>query len=89
MPWLQDGEVQRFLQINRYRGVLWFNKEAWSELLRRMLLIGAVELTAAPDQAPSKVAHAVLACYEVILELKRAEEKSGYQVLPLMEAAKG
>jgi len=29
---LRDNEVQRFLQVNRYQDVLWFNGEAFEEL---------------------------------------------------------
>ena len=41
------------------------------------------------DRTRKEVAKEVVACYEVVNRLKEAEEESGYQVVALMEAAKG
>lgn len=46
LSWLKDGEVQRFLQVNRYLGVLWFNHESFGQLLGWMLSLAAVEISA-------------------------------------------
>jgi hypothetical protein len=89
ISWLRDGEVQRFVQVNRYRGVLWFNKEGFDQLLRWMLALAAVEISADPDLAEGEVAGEIVACYDVVNKLKKAEEASEYQVVELIEAAKG
>jgi glycosidase len=90
VSWLKDGEVQRFLQINRHRGILWFNREAFDQLLAWMLTIAAVRITAeAGAGGEGGVAEAIVACYDVIERLQAAEEASEYQVVKLMEAAKG
>jgi glycosidase len=86
--WLQDGQVQQFLQVNRYRDVLWFNQEAFRKLLAWMLTVAAVEISADSERAPEKVAQDIVACYDVIRKMQQAEEKSGYQVANLLEAAK-
>jgi glycosidase len=39
---LQDDDARQFLQVNRYQGVLWFNKEAFDELLWWLTLLAAV-----------------------------------------------
>ena len=44
--WLKDDEVQQFLQVNRYQDVLWFNKEAFEQLLWWMLLLAVVKSNA-------------------------------------------
>jgi hypothetical protein len=36
---LQDSDGQQFLRVNRYQNTLWFNKEAFEQLLRWLLLI--------------------------------------------------
>jgi glycosidase len=87
--WLKDSQVQQFLQVNRYRGVLWFNHEAFARLLGWMLTIAAVEISAVPTQEPDAVTEAIMACYEAIEALQEAEEASEFQVVKLMEAAKG
>jgi hypothetical protein len=86
--WLHDAEVQRYVQENRYRDVLWFNKEAFERLLGWMLLVAAVETSARPDSAEAEVTQALEACCQVIEGLQQAEQQSGYQVVALMEAAR-
>jgi len=87
--WLKDDEVQRFLQVNRYRGVLWFNKEAFEQLLWWMGLIAVVALSADPLRPQAEVAQEIAACYDVVKELQQAGEESGYQVEKLLEVVKG
>ncbi|MCL7455253.1 MAG: hypothetical protein M8467_19630, partial [Anaerolineae bacterium] len=87
--WLRDSEVQQFMQVNRHRGVLWFNHEAFGKLLGWMLTIAAVEISADPGRTPDEVAEQIMACYELIEVLQEAEKASEYQVVELMEAVKG
>jgi glycosidase len=87
VSWLRDREVQRAIQVNRYGGVLWFNHEAFDQLLAWMLALAAVEISADPERPPEEVAQQIVACYDVINKLQRAEEASEYQVVKLMEAA--
>jgi hypothetical protein len=57
---LQDPDVQGFLQVNRYRDVLWFNKEMFDRLLGWLLLTAAASILAeapaesTPEEAASK-----------------------------------
>ena len=81
--------MQRFVQVNRYRGVLWFNKEGFGQLLLWMLTLAAVEISADPDLSEGEVAGEIVACYDIVKRLKKAEEASEYQVVELIEAAKG
>jgi glycosidase len=87
--WLQDGELQAFLGVNRYQGVLWFNQEAFEQLLWWMLLVAGVEVSADPALTDEEVAQAFLARYELLRRLRQAEEASGYRVERLLDAAKG
>ncbi len=41
---LQDPDVRGFLQVNRYRGVLWFNKEMFDRLSAWLLLSATVSI---------------------------------------------
>ena len=43
---MNDSEVQQFLQINRYKEVLWFNKETFELLLSWMLFTGVIGIMA-------------------------------------------
>ena len=89
VSWLKDREVQQFLQVNRYRGVLWFDDEAFDQLLKWMLTLAAVEISADPDLSAEEVAQEIVACYDVVKKMRQAEEASEYQVVELIEAAKG
>jgi hypothetical protein len=87
--WLRDSEIQQFLRVNRYGGLLWFNHEAFEQLLRWMLVVAVVDISADPERSPKEVAQEIVACYDVIKSLVQAEEASEYQVVKLMEAAQG
>ncbi|MFC2015330.1 alpha-amylase family glycosyl hydrolase [Chloroflexota bacterium] len=89
LSWLRDRDVQQFLQVNRYRGVLWFNHEAFERLLALMVAVAVVEIGSESGLSRQAAAKELSACCRVIQELDRAEESSGYQVVELMEAAKG
>jgi glycosidase len=84
---LKDDEVQQFLQVNRYQGVLWFNKEAFEQLLWWLLLAAVVEISADPLRPATERAEQILACYSIVEQLRQAEEQSGYQVEELLKAA--
>jgi glycosidase len=84
--WLEDDQIQRYLRVNRYQDVLWFNAEAFEQLLWWMTLIAAVAISA---EAPAgEAAEKIAACHEVVQELQRAEEESDYRVESLLEAAR-
>ncbi len=82
--WLRDSEVQGFVQVNRYQDVLWFNKEAFEQLLWWMLVPAVVTLTADPSRPEAEVTGEITACYHIIQQLLRAEPKSEYQIEKLL-----
>jgi glycosidase len=85
--WLSDEDVRRFLRVNRHNDVLWFNKEAFDQLLWWMFAVAVVTISAEPNRPASEVAQNIVGCYDVVRALQRAEEKSGYQVQQLLENA--
>ncbi len=84
--WLHDPLVRALLKVNEYRGVLWFQKEAYEAALHWMLVLAAVQILADPDLSPEVQVTTLQACYAVIRLLQRAEEQSEYQVARLLEA---
>ena len=81
--WLDDAEVEQFLQVNRYNDILWFNKEAFEMVLGRMFAVAFVSLTASDKRAAKKI----VAVHEVIKALLKAEKKSKFQVDKLLAAS--
>jgi hypothetical protein len=66
---------------------LWFNHEAFSELLDWMLTIAVVEIAADVELAPHERVQQIACCCQVIEALQRAEEASEYRVTKLVEEA--
>jgi len=84
--WLRDDDIQRLLRVNRYQGILWFNKEAFDRLLRWMLATAIITTAANPDLTGKKKATAIATQFKFIEELEKAANKSSYQVEKLLEA---
>lgn len=82
--WLRDSEVQSFVQVNRYQDALWFNKEAFEQLLWWMLVPAVVALSADLSRPATEVAGGVTKCYQTIQQLLRAELESEYQIEKLL-----
>jgi hypothetical protein len=81
--WLVDLATARYMGINTYGGVTWFDRDGFARLVRWSFLLGVVELrrTAAGDALEAAVARA----HVVALGLAAAGETSGYQVERLIE----
>jgi glycosidase len=83
---LKDSEVQQFLLVNRYNEILWFNKEAFEELLWWLMLISAIEIGFDPLRPVNAVVEQLERCYSIIETWQEAEQKSQYQVEKLLAA---
>jgi hypothetical protein len=89
--WLKDQDVQRFIGVNRFQDVLWFNREAFDEFLWWMfagsvawLLINDASLAENPQAA----ARAIIARWEVIERLRQVAASSEYQLERLAALSK-
>lgn len=81
--WLSDSDIQNFLKVNRYNGILWYNRESFSELMTWMQTIALVE-TQKKSLASSTVAETLLGVHEIMKKLMTMDKKSTYQVLKLI-----
>jgi glycosidase len=80
---LADDEVRRFIGVNRYQGVLWFNRERFEELLWWLLLAAAVPALAG-GEGDGPIASATGA----VAQLTEAARASGYQLEKLLASAR-
>ena len=85
---LKDSEALQFLQINRYNDILWFNKEAFEELIWWLMLVSAIVNGFDPFRPVKELMKAFERCWSMIQSLQEAENKSEYQVEKLLEALK-
>jgi glycosidase len=83
---LKDSEVQQFLQINRHNDILWFNKEAFEELVWWLMLVSAIEIGFDPLRPVKELMRNLERCWSMIQTLQEAEQKSEYQVEKLLTA---
>ncbi len=86
---LRDNDVRHFLQVNRYKDVLWFNKEAFDQLLAWMLLLPLIDHAAHPSAGAELVNGDLLHPSRIVRELQRAGKESDYQVERLLAAVRG
>lgn len=82
---MADGDVQSFTRVNRFQGILWFNKERFERLLHWLDLIAAVavQVEATPDADAIRAA-----CARLVETLIEAAERSGYRVEQLLAASR-
>ena len=89
--WLKDEEVHRYLGVNRYQDLLWFNKESFDELLWWMYLVGVIHAMAEVDEEEKTdlpdIA-SIQSCYQVVKSIQKAAEASGYQLEGLLSRVK-
>jgi glycosidase len=99
--WLGDSEIQQYLGVNRYQGILWYNKEAFENLLWWLFKAAAVQIAAEeePSQGESDQTtiqpgqsrdkwERLVDCYKVIERLLKAQGASDFQVEKLFQALK-
>jgi hypothetical protein len=82
---LRDRDAQEFLQVNRYQGVLWFNEEAYEQLMSWLLL--PVIVDAGVTLSAPEAAEVIDARAQIVDQLMAAGDESGYRVDRLLEAA--
>jgi glycosidase len=81
---IKDNEAQQFLVVNQYDDALWFNKEAFEEMLWWLMLVSAIEISSDPSRPASEMVKGLESCYAIIQTLLEAEKGSDYQVEKLL-----
>jgi hypothetical protein len=81
---LRDDDIQKFVNVNRYDNILWFNKEAFDELLAWLMLIAVVDTGSNPLLSPTEIVKEIGKYYEMVQEIREAQARSHYQVDKLL-----
>ena len=74
---LQNSDVQQFLQVNRYQGTLYFNKENFEKLLAASFTVS--RLSGDNEKATQKQ------ILELIERFVKSAEEAAYRVLQMQE----
>ena len=87
---LSDSDAFAYLGVNRYQGVLWFNKESIEDLLWWLMVIASVEISGTHINADeiNIVGKSILPCYQVISSLLTSAQASGYKLEKLLDLVK-
>jgi len=86
--WLADEEVVRYMGVNRYKDVLWYNKESFEQFVWWMFVLASLDASSNPNTSASEVIEQVLGAYEIAQKLLKADKSSAYQVGKLIESLK-
>jgi glycosidase len=84
--WLSDEEIQRYLKINRYEDVLWFDKDRFETFVWWMAALAVFDGAASPRAGAALLVERMLLVIDIAGKLLKAEEKSGYQIEKLLKA---
>jgi hypothetical protein len=82
--WLSLPEIQSFLKINRFENTLWYNREAFGDLLWWMTVIAMVRQQGAADATENQAIETLLGCHEIVRSLQEADAVSDFQVEKLL-----
>ena len=86
--WLADDDLRRFIRVNRWEGVAWFEREAFEELLGWARVLDAIDAAARPGAPAVDAGRAADARADAVAaELTKAAGDAGYRLDALREAA--
>ncbi len=85
---MNDSDVQYFLEVNRYQDVLWFSKEAFEDIIAWMHFTAGVSIMSQEGIEEKELLEDLRSCYSVINTLHRASLSSGYQLEKLIKIAR-
>ena len=77
---LKNSEIQQFLQVNRFNDKIWFNKEAFENLLRWLMIIAIIDFFSIKDLSSELLIQRITTLYQASQEWLEAENKSEYQL---------
>ena len=82
--WISTDEIRSYLNINRYKDLLWFNKETFEELLWWMMVLALLESADAAETTSTRLIENIIGAYEIVQKLRKAEKASEFQVDKLL-----
>jgi len=84
----KNDDVRQFLSVNHYKGIWWFNKEAFEEMLWWLMMVAALIIGSDPLRPIHAVVKELERCYSMIQTWQEAQEHSEYQIEKLLDLLK-
>jgi hypothetical protein len=88
MPLISDLDVQLYLQVNRYKETLWFNKEAFEKLAWWLLMISMINVFSDASLSSHDAVKKTIIYLNTFNKMLDISEKSNFQLEKLLEIAK-
>jgi len=85
--WITNPEVQRFLNVNRFEGQVWFNAEAFATWEDQLAVLAVFEVLSRSTFESAVLLETLVGSQEILGRLHELEQKSGYKLDRLMEEA--
>ena len=74
-----DGNMAQILQINKYEGEFWFNKESFDDFIAGLFVVSVLEIIRSTAKTPEKK-KAFKARFKTLQNLLKLAEESGFNV---------
>jgi hypothetical protein len=82
--WLKDSEIQRFMGVNRFKDVLWFNRESAERLAWWMFFLAVFQAGSDRERSASDVVERTIRAHAWIEKFLTAISQSEYQLEKLL-----
>ncbi|MBN1154882.1 alpha-amylase [candidate division KSB1 bacterium] len=80
----KNDEIQAFLRVNRYKDVLWYNKESFEELCWWLFITSVIKTMSINHRPVSEVVNDILELFKTIQLFDKQKEASEYRVEKLL-----
>jgi glycosidase len=80
---LSDPEIQEFIQVNRFKDTLWFNKEDFELLINYLLVMAVVSIIEESDS--KQVEKDISEIFQIVKQWMQAKDVSEYKIETLLE----
>ncbi|MFX1506293.1 MAG: hypothetical protein ACFFDC_09285, partial [Promethearchaeota archaeon] len=81
---MSDLEVQSYIQTNRYQEILWFNQEAFDNLVRWLFIISLINYVSDPKMEDN-LSEEIERIFKMIHQWLTIAKRSNFQVVKLIE----
>ncbi len=85
---LKSGDIRKFLKVNTWDNVLWYDKENFEKLVWWLFLISVVQIISQPEMDSVKGVKIIQKTFDIIQHWLKAKKTSEYQLEKLLDELK-
>lgn len=84
LHWLQDADIQRLWNVNRYNDTIWYNQEGLTEFLRWAWLVLVVMATTDDTASSADIMRKLQTGHDLLSAIYTASQQAEYQIEKLL-----